>query len=175
MATSAVIFQIGKSSIKYCISNTPKLRTAIVTYNVFGRLFLWSASLSMIARGISGVLGFSDGYEKRKNNKKIVEISYYVRDLATIVLSISQFVMALGSIVLWFNKIIATSMERSIWYQSAKIGGVIGGFIDTSTSVWLATINFYASFIIVVVSLSIIILDDDAIKKWFDRCCFSKN
>ena len=176
MASAAAGTQILTSAIKSCIENSPTSKTATVTYNAFGRLFLWSASFALIAGGVSGVLDFVSGYESRKKNQKLMEISYYTRALATLSLSISQFAVALGALVPWLENIITTSIERTFWVKLAEVGLVIGRFaIGRAAVVWLAAINFYASMIIIVVSVCMIIFDDNAMQKWFDRCCFSKD
>lgn len=46
--------------------------------------------------------------------------------------------------------------------------------INPRVAAALAIINVYATLIIIVVSVVIIIFDDNALQKWFDRCCFSK-
>lgn len=176
MASAAAGTQILTSAIKSCIENSPTSKTATVTYNAFGRLFLWSASFALMAGGVSAVLDFCDGTKKLKGNSPIIGIAYYVRGLATFSLSISQFAVALGALVPWFDNIITTSIERTFWVNVAEVGIVIGRFaIGRSAAVWLAAINFYASMIIIVVSVCLIIFDDDAMQKWFDRCCFSKD
>ncbi len=176
MASAAAGTQILTSAIKSCIENSPTSKTATVTYNAFGRLFLWSASFALMAGGVSGVLDFVSGYESRKKNQTLMGISYYTRALATLSLSISQFAVALGALVPWFDNIITTSIERTFWVNVAEVGIVIGRFaIGRAAAVWLAAINFYASMIIIVVSVCLIIFDDNAMQKWFDRCCFSKD
>ncbi|MFQ0996452.1 hypothetical protein [Gilliamella sp. CG25] len=176
MASAAAGTQILTSAIKSCIDNNPTSKTATVTYNAFGRLFLWSASFALMAGGVSAVLDFCDGTKKLMGNSPIIGIAYYVRGLATLSLSISQFAVALGALVPWLDNIITTSIERTIWVKMAEIGLVIGRFaIGRGAVVWLAAINFYASIIIIVVSVCMIIFDDNAMQKWFDRCCFSKD
>lgn len=176
MASAAAGTQILTSAIKSCIDNSPTSKTATVTYNAFGRLFLWSASLALIAGGISAVLDISEAIKVKNEKRKIILIAYSARAIATSLLSISQFVAALGALVPWFDNIITTSIERTFWVKVAEIGLVIGRFaIGRTAAVWLAAINFYASMIIIVVSVCLIIFDDNAMQKWFDRCCFSKD
>lgn len=176
MASAAAGTQILTSAIKSCIENSPTSKTATVTYNAFGRLFLWSASFALMAGGISAVLDFANMIKSIKERKTIFAIAYFFRFLATLSLSISQFAVALGPLVPWFDNIITTSIERTFWVKVAEVGIVIGRFaIGRSAAVWLAAINFYASMIIIVVSVCLIIFDDDAMQKWFDRCCFSKD
>jgi hypothetical protein len=175
MTSTAAGVQIFTSAIQCCIENNPRSKTATVTYNAFGRYFLWSASLSSIAGGISGVLDFESGQEAKKSNQYIIATAYFARGLATIALSISQFVVVLGTLVPWLDNIVRRSIERTIWIRLAELGLTIGRFaIGAQTSVWLAAINFYATVFIAVVSLCIIIFDDNAMQKWFDRCCFSQ-
>ncbi len=176
MASAAAGTQILTSAIKSCIENSPTSKTATVTYNAFGRLFLWSASLALMAGGVSVVLDISEAIKVKNEKRKIILIAYSARAIATSLLSISQFVAALGPLVPWFDNIIMTSIERTFWVNVAEVGIVIGRFaIGRSAAVWLAAINFYASMIIIVVSVCLIIFDDDAMQKWFDRCCFSKD
>lgn len=174
IATTAAGMEILTSAIKCCIGNTTTSKTATVTYTAFGRLFLWSASLSLIAGGISAVLDFYDGTKKLNENSPIIGIAYYARALATLTLSISQFVVVLGVLVPWFDNIIKTSIERTIWVKVAEVGLVIGRFaIGQAMEAALAVISFYVSMIIIVVSICLIIFDINAMQKWFDRCCFS--
>lgn len=176
IANTAAGMEILTSAIKCCIGNTTTSKTATVTYTAFGRLFLWSASLSLIAGGISAVLDFYDGTKKLKENSPIIGIAYYARALATLTLSISQFVVVLGALVPWFDNIIKTSIERTIWVKVAEVGLVIGRFaIGRAMAAVLAVISFYVSMIIIVVSICLIIFDINAMQKWFDRCCFSKD
>jgi hypothetical protein len=51
MGSTAAGAQIFTSAIQCCIEKNPRSKTATVTYNAFGRFFLWSASLSSIAGG----------------------------------------------------------------------------------------------------------------------------
>ncbi|MWN91369.1 hypothetical protein GQ597_11760 [Gilliamella sp. Pra-s65] len=174
MGSTAAGVQILTSAVQCCIENNPNSRTATVTYNAFGRYFLWSASLSLIAGGMSGVLDITDMVKAIKKRSTGIAIAYFARGLATIVLSISQFVVALGTLVPWFNNIITTSIERTIWVSLAEVGLTIGRFaIGAEAAATLACIIFYASVIIIVVSVCFIIIDDNAMQKWFDRCCFS--
>ena len=174
IANTAAGMEILTSAIKCCIGNTTTSKTATVTYTAFGRLFLWSASLSLIAGGISAVLDFYDGTKKLNENSPIIGIAYYARALATLTLSISQFVVVLGVLVPWFDNIIKTSIERTIWVKVAEVGLVIGRFaIGQAMEAALAVISFYVSMIIIVVSICLIIFDINAMQKWFDRCCFS--
>lgn len=176
MASAAAGTQILTSAIKSCIENSPTSKTATVTYNAFGRLFLWSASFALMAGGVSAVLDFVDAKKAHEKNNDTLEIAYIVRATATLALSISQFAVALGALVPWFDNIITTSIERTFWVNVAEVGIVIGRFaIGRAAAVWLAAINFYASMIIIVVSVCLIIFDDNAMQKWFDRCCFSKD
>lgn len=177
MASAAAGTQILTSAIKSCIENSPTSKTATVTYNAFGRLFLWSASFALMAGGVSAVLDITSAEEEyHKKGISTFYLAYYARATATLALSISQFVAALGALVPWFDNIITTSIERTFWVNVAEVGIVIGRFaIGRSAAVWLAAINFYASMIIIVVSVCLIIFDDDAMQKWFDRCCFSKD
>lgn len=175
MGSVAAAFQICNSVIRNFVGKENEI-TSTVTYVWFGRLFLWASSLIMIAGGISAVLDFVSGYESRKKNQTLIEISYYTRALATLSLSISQFVAALGTLVPWLDNLIKTSIKRTIWVKMAEIGLVIGRFvINKGLDVLLPVINFYASMIIIVVSVCLIIFDDNAMQKWFDRCCFSKD
>ena len=174
MATTAAGAQILTSAIKCCIENNPTSKTATVTYTAFGRLFLWSASLSLIAGGISAVLDFVDAKKANIRKNKVIAFAYYARATATLALSISQFVVTLGAIVPWLDNIIKTSIERTIWVKVAEIGLVIGRFaIGRAMAAALAAISFYFSMIIIVVSIYLIIVDINAMQKWFDRCCFS--
>lgn len=174
MASTAAGVQILTSAIQSCIENNPNSRTAAVTYTAFGRYFLWSASLSLIAGGMSGVLDFTDGNDALDKNESILAIAYYARATATLVLSISQFVVTLGLLVPWLENIITTSIERTIWVSLAEVGLTIGRLaIGVQAAAWLASIIFYALAIVVIVSVCLIILDDNAMQKWFDRCCFS--
>ncbi|OCG31407.1 hypothetical protein A9G33_05175 [Gilliamella sp. Choc3-5] len=174
MTSTAAGVQILTSAVQCCIENNPNSRTAAVTYTAFGRYFLWSASLSLIAGGMSGVLDFTDGNDALDKNESILAIAYYARATATLVLSISQFVVTLGLLVPWLENIITTSIERTIWVSLAEVGLTIGRLaIGVQAAAWLARIIFYASAIVVIVSVCLIILDDNAMQKWFDRCCFS--
>lgn len=174
MGSTAAGVQIFTSAVQCCIENNPNSRTATVTYNAFGRFFLWSASLSLIAGGISGVLDFTDANKANKEKNKVIAFAYFARGLATILLSISQFVVVLGTLVPWLENIVTTSIERTIWVSLAEVGLTIGRFaIRAQVASLFARINYISSFIIVVSSLYLIIVDDNAMQKWFDRCCFS--
>jgi hypothetical protein len=174
MTSTAAGVQILTNAIQSCIENNPNSRTAAVTYTAFGRYFLWSASLSLIAGGISGVLDVSDAIEAKSNKKDTLSLAYFARGLATIALSISQFVVVLGTLVPWLEHIVTKSIERTIWVKLAEVGLTIGRFaIGAQAAAWLARIIFYASAIVVIVGVCLIILDDNAMQKWFDRCCFS--
>ena len=176
MASAAAGTQILTSAIKSCIEGNPTSKTATVTYNEFGRLFLWSTSFALMTGGVSTVLDFLDGNKAVSQDNYNIAMAYYVKSLATFSLSISQFVAALGALVPWFDNIITTSIERTFWVNVAEVAIVIGRFaIGRAAAVWLAAINFYASMIIIVVSVCLIIFDDNAMQKWFDRCCFSKD
>ncbi|MBI0096506.1 MULTISPECIES: T6SS effector BTH_I2691 family protein [Gilliamella] len=169
----AAALQVYISTIEYSIGNKPNSKIAHVTINAFGRLFLWSASISTIAGGVMGVLDFIDGYTEGKAGNSILEISYYARGLATLALSIGQFVTVLGTLAPWLDRIVSYSTKRTIWVKIADLGLSIGRFALRSALV-IGRIVFMASFIILIVSFVLIITDDNALQKWFDRCCFGK-
>ena len=50
----------------------------------------------------------------------------------------------------------------SVWHEDIGAKAAVG------------LVYFYASVIIVAVSVCLIIFDDNALQKWLDRCCFSK-
>ena len=117
-----------------------------------------------------------DAHTFFQKDESTIGLVYLTRTIATLALSFSQFVAALGALVPWFDNIITTSIERTFWVKVAEIGLVIGRFaIGKRMAVLLPAINFYASMIIIVVSVCLIIFDDNAMQKWFDRCCFSKD
>jgi hypothetical protein len=176
LTTIAAAFQVGTSVIESCAGNSRSTMTSIVTYNAFGRIFLWSASLSAIAGGMSSLFDFFDGNAKNFKDQSLLKMAYYFRGLATLILSISQFLAALGSLVPWLTRIVSQSTERTIWVQIAEWGLLLGRFaIRSAVATRLLAINFYATLIIVVVSTVIIIFDDNAMQKWLERCCFSNN
>jgi hypothetical protein len=116
-----------------------------------------------------------DANNANKEKNKVIAFAYFARGLATIALSMSQFVVVLGTLVPWFNNIITTSIERTIWVKLAEVGLTLGRLaIGAQAAAGLAYVIFYASVIVVVVSVCFVIFDDNAMQKWFDRCCFSK-
>ncbi|WP_392562705.1 T6SS effector BTH_I2691 family protein [Orbus sturtevantii] len=172
----AATFQIGISAIESCIGNNPSSRTAMVTYNGFGRIFLWGASLSAIAGSMTAVFDIMDMYKKIKKHEPVLTTAYFARGAATLAFSFSQFLITLGTLAPWLKGIIDRSIERTIWVKVAEFGLFLGRFaLLEPVAVALGVINFYATLIIVVVSLVIIIVDDNALQKWFDRCCFSND
>lgn len=176
MTSVASIFQVLTSVIEHCIGNNINSKTAIVTYNAFGRLFLWGASLASIAGGMSAIFDFMDAGKANKRNNDILAIAYYGRAMATLFLSLSQFLVALRTLSPWLERIIARSIEKTIWVQVAEWALFLGRFAAIrGVTIALGMINFYATFIIIAVSVVIVIFDDNALQKWLDRCCFSKN
>lgn len=175
MGSVAAAFQICNSVIRNFVGKENGI-TSTITYACFGRLFLWASSLIMIAGGISAVLDIIDAHTFFQKDESTIGLVYLTRTIATLALSFSQFVAALGTLVPWLDNLIKTSIKRTIWVKMAEIGLVIGRFvINKGLDVLLPVINFYASMVIIVVSVCLIILDDNAMQKWFDRCCFSKD
>ncbi|WP_294843315.1 T6SS effector BTH_I2691 family protein [uncultured Gilliamella sp.] len=173
IGTVAAGQQVLTSAIECCIGDNPRSRTATVTYNAFGRLFLWSASLSLIAGGASSVFDLLDGNKAVSKGNYTLAIAYYIRSIATIFLSAVQFIVALGPLEVWLTYIVRSSIERTIWVRIVEACIAIGRF--ASRIAYLGLVNFYLSFVGVVISLCLIIFDDNAMQKWFDRCCFSKD
>lgn len=69
----------------------------------------------------------------------------------------------------------ATSTQRTIWTRIIAFGAWLGRLALTlGMATILAAINVYVTLIIIVVSVVIMIFDDNTLQKWFDRCCFSK-
>ena len=175
MESIAGAFQVGISTIEYSIGNKTNSRIGHVTFNAFGRLYLWSASISTIAGGVMGVLDLLDGWNNAQyKNKGVVALAYFARGLATLALSIGQFAIVLGSLAPWLEKIVSYSTKRTIWVKIAELGLAIGRFALNS-ALALGRIVFAASLITAAVSCILIITDDSALEKWFDRCCFGKD
>ncbi|OCG20899.1 hypothetical protein A9G11_09375 [Gilliamella sp. wkB108] len=173
IASTAAGFQIVTSAIKYCIGDEEST-VAKVVYISYGRIFFWGSSLMMIAGGMSAILDLFDG-NKAKEENKVIYLAYYARCFATTLLSISQFLLVLRSLIPWLNNIISNSIKNTIWVHLAKFGVLIAQLVRYERiAIILTALNFYVSFFIIVVSLVIIIFDDNALQKWFDRCCFSK-
>lgn len=176
MTSVASTFQLFTSVIEHCIGNNTASKTAIVTYNAFGRLFLWGASLASIAGGMSAIFDFMDGYGKQKKGLSAIAIAYYARAMATLLLSLSQFLVALRTLSPWLKRIIDDSIKKTIWVRIAQFSLFLGRLAAIrGVAIALGMINFYATFIIIAVSVVIVIFDDNALQKWLDRCCFSKN
>lgn len=175
VTTTAAAFQVGISYIEATVGNNPNSRTAIVTYNAFGRIFLWGASLSAIAGSMSAVFDFIDGDKQYKKGYSVLGDAYNARAIATLALSISQFLIAFATITPWLQRILAESTRRTLWIAFVELGLFLGRFaLLASVEATLSMINVYATLIIAFLTVIILILDDNALQKWFDRCCFSK-
>ena len=120
-----------------------------------------------------GVLDFIDANEARKSSKRIVALAYLARGIATLALSIGQFVTVLGTLAPWLDRIVSYSTERTIWVKIADLGLSIGRFALRNALV-IGRIVFMASFVTLIASCVLIIIDENALQKWFDRCCFGK-
>ncbi|OCG29338.1 hypothetical protein A9G45_04725 [Gilliamella sp. HK2] len=176
MTTIAATFQIGTSVVECCIGNNPKTMTAITTRNAFGRIFLWGATLSAMAGGMSVCFDIMDGNSALDKNNGVVAIGYYARAMATFALSISQFLVALGALVPWLERIVNESIKRTFLVRVAAVGLLLGQAVTIkSVAIILARINFFITFFTVVATIAIIIFDDNVLQKWLDRCCFSKD
>lgn len=176
MTAGSSIFQVLSSIIECCIGNNATSKTAIVTYNAFGRIFLWGASLSTIAGGMSAIFDYKDGNAALYKNKGVLAIAYYSRCLATTALSLSQFLVVLGTLSSWLERITIESIKKTIWVELAKWGLFLGRIAAMrGVAIALSLINFYATIFIVLVSVLVIIFDDNALQKWLDRCCFSND
>lgn len=175
VTTTAAAFQVGISYIEATVGNNPNSRTAIVTYNAFGRIFLWGASLSAIAGSMSAVFDSMDVYRQFVKRNGVLAIAYFTRAGATLALSISQFLTAFATITPWLQRILAESTRRTLWIAFVELGLFLGRFaLLASVEATLSMINVYATLIIAFLTVIILILDDNALQKWFDRCCFSK-
>ncbi|MFQ0994234.1 T6SS effector BTH_I2691 family protein [Gilliamella sp. BG2] len=176
MTTVASVFQIGTSVVEYCIGNNPKSMTAITTRNAFGRIFLWGATLSAMAGGMSVCFDIMDGNAALDKNNGVIAIAYYARAMATFALSISQFLAALGSLVPWLERIVNESIKRTIWVAMAEWGLFLGRIaLQRGVAIVIGVVSFFATLFTIVVCVVMIIFDDNALQKWLDRCCFSKD
>lgn len=176
MMTVAALLQIAISTIQYCIGNMSDTKTSIVTYNAFGRLFLWGAGLSAVAGGMSAVSDFMDMHKQFSKNNTVIGLAYFARGTAILCLSITQFLAILGTLRPWLDKIVKRSIERTILIYLVEFGLFLGNFaVRAAISVCIAAILFYGTLITFAISIVIIVMDDNALQKWFDRCCFSNN
>lgn len=174
VSSIACAMQVCVVTIQYCIGDRPNSKIGHVTINAFGRLFLWSASLSTISGGVTAVLDFIDAEEAKKSNKGVVALAYFARGLATLALSMGQFAIVLSTLEPWLQSIVSYSTERTIWVRIANFGFSIAR-VAIRYAVVLGRIVFMASFITLIATCVLVIIDDNALEKWFDRCCFSKN
>ncbi|MWN91038.1 hypothetical protein GQ597_10020 [Gilliamella sp. Pra-s65] len=176
MTTMAAIFQIGTSVVECCIGRDPKSMTAITTRNAFGRIFLWGATLSAMAGGMSVCFDIMDGNAALDKNNGVIAIAYYARAMATFALSISQFLAALGSLVPWLERIVNESIKRTILVAMAEWGLFLGRIaLQRGVAIVIGAVGFVATLFTIVVCVAIMIFDDNALQKWLDRCCFSKD
>ncbi|MBH3313067.1 hypothetical protein I5P84_26895, partial [Pseudomonas mosselii] len=138
-----------------------------------GRYRLWGAGLATVGGVVSIAWDISDAEEAKIRSKSMLVAAYRTRVVSTIALLLGQ-----GGIA--FSQASALFQWLSISTTSTKISNLLSTLSRLSAKlaanraamIFLSRLSWIGGAIVLGTTITLLIIDDDALEKWCSKCCF---
>ncbi|MDC0687764.1 hypothetical protein POF53_09225, partial [Mitsuaria sp. RG] len=138
-----------------------------------GRYRLWGAGLATVGGVVSITWDVSDAREADVRSKSLLATTYWLRAGSTIALLLGQGGIAFSQASALFQwlSISATSEKTSrllttLSTLSAKLAA------NRTAMMFLSRLSWIGGAIVLGTTITLLIIDDDALEKWCSKCCF---
>jgi len=138
-----------------------------------GRYRLWGAGLATVGGVVSIAWDISDAEEAKIRSKSMLAAAYRTR-------AVSTFALLLGQGGIAFSQASALFQWLSISTTSAKISNLLSTLSTLSAKLaanraammFLSRLSWIGGTIVLATTITLLIIDDDALEKWCSKCCF---
>ncbi|MBI6925494.1 hypothetical protein JET66_12635 [Pseudomonas putida] len=150
--------------------NSVTARGALVS---LGRYRLWGAGLAAMGGIVSIKWDFSDATDADNRSKTLLALAYRMRAVSTIALLIGQGGIAFSqasALLSWLSARATTTytinLSTTLSVLSARLAA------NNVAMLWLSRLSWFGGTIVLVSSTVLLIIDEDALEKWCNKCCF---
>ncbi|MCU7240984.1 hypothetical protein OC929_23315, partial [Pseudomonas peradeniyensis] len=138
-----------------------------------GRYRLWGAGLATVGGLVSIAWDFSDAKEAEARSKPTLAAAYGLRGSATIALILGQGGIAFSQASAFFqwlsmsaNQTWRSSLYATLSTLSARLAA------NRAAMMFLSRLSWIGGAIVLGTTITLLIIDDDALEKWCTKCCF---
>ncbi|WP_145130240.1 T6SS effector BTH_I2691 family protein [Pseudomonas sp. URMO17WK12:I11] len=150
--------------------NSVTARGALVS---LGRYRLWGAGLAAMGGIVSIKWDFSDATDADNRSKTLLALAYRMRAVSTIALLIGQGGIAFSqasALLSWLSARATTTYTINL---STTLSGLSARLAANNVAMlWLSRLSWFGGTIVLVSSTVLLIIDEDALEKWCNKCCF---
>ncbi|MFK3721473.1 hypothetical protein ACI2J9_18105, partial [Pseudomonas fulva] len=150
--------------------NSATARGALVS---LGRYRLWGAGLAAVGGVVSIKWDLSDATDADNRSKTLLALAYRMRAVSTIALLIGQGGIAFSqasALLSWLSTRATTTYTVNL---STTLSGLSARLAANNVAMrWLSRLSWFGGTIVLVSSTVLLIIDEDALEKWCNKCCF---
>ncbi|BDU09792.1 hypothetical protein PRtIB026_A26750 [Pseudomonas sp. RtIB026] len=138
-----------------------------------GRYRLWGAGLATVGGVVSITWDVSDAREATARSKSLLATTYWLRAGSTTALLLGQGGIAFSQASVFFqwlsmsaNQTWKSSLYATLSTLSARLAA------NRAAMMFLSRLSWIGGAIVLGTTITLLIIDDDALEKWCSKCCF---
>ncbi|MDH1145636.1 hypothetical protein N5C60_13585, partial [Pseudomonas mosselii] len=138
-----------------------------------GRYRLWGAALATVGGVVSIAWDISDAEEAKIRSKSMLAAAYRTRAVSTIALILGQGGIAFSkasAFFQWLSMSANQTWKSSLFSTLSTLSAELAA--NRAAMMFLSRLSWIGGAIILGTTVTLLIIDDDALEKWCSKCCF---